>query len=75
MSLISDKVLSMSIGYLGPAAKIFLSRQTKMHMNGLEFTAVEKNHIPELAKWVRISACLVIDKDKANELAVKISQL
>ena len=75
MNDLSQKILSLSINYLGPAAKIFLERQTKMHMNGLSLEALDKKHLPELSHWVNISAGLIIDQEKAKDLANKISQL
>jgi hypothetical protein len=39
--------------------------------NGLKFTDLEKKHIPDLAKWVNISAGLLTDKTKAEELSKK----
>ena len=75
MSVLSEKVLQAAIVYLGPAAKTFLERQTKHHMNGLAFDSLDKPHMPELIKWVKVSAGLIIGKDKAEELANKISKL
>jgi hypothetical protein len=75
MSDLSDEVLSAAINYLGPAAKVFLGRQTRAHMQGLVFEALEKKHLPELSKWVVISASLIIDKAKAVELGDKIAKL
>jgi hypothetical protein len=72
MTEISEKVLKLTANYIGPAAQKFLERQTISHMNGLQFNALEKQHLPELSKWVNISAGLVIDKAKAQELANKI---
>jgi hypothetical protein len=69
---LSEKVLKLTTNYIGPAAQRFLERQTTSHMNGLQFNALEKQHLPDLAKWVNISAGLVIDKGKAQELANKI---
>lgn len=72
MSDLSDKILKTTINYIGPAALKFLERQTLSHMNGLKFSDIERKHLPELAKWVNISAGLVIDKTKAYELSNKI---
>jgi hypothetical protein len=69
---LSEKVLKLTTNYIGPAAQRFLERQTTSHMNGLQFNTIEKQHLTELAKWVNISAGLVIDKAKAQELANKI---
>lgn len=75
MSALSEQVLSLSVQYLGPAAKRFLERQTTSHMDGLSFDSLEKQHLDDLAKWVDISASLIIDKAKAKELSGKIKAL
>jgi hypothetical protein len=75
MSQLSEQVLGIAVTYLGPAAKIFLERQTTSHMNGLKFDDLQKNHLADLAKWVGNSASLVIDKAKAKELSEKIAKL
>jgi hypothetical protein len=75
MSDLSDKVISLAVNYLGPATKVFMLRQTQVHMNGLAFEALGREHLPELSKWVNISASLVIDKEKAKDLAERIVKL
>ena len=75
MSELSEKVLVLSTGYLGPAAKVFFQRQTNKHMNGLPFDSLERSHLPELCKWVHVSAGLIIGNDKSKELAEKIGKL
>lgn len=75
MTETSDKVLKLTMTYIGPASMKFLERQTVSHMNGLAFNALEKKHIPELAKWVNISAGLLISPVKAKDLADKILTL
>jgi hypothetical protein len=75
MTVISEKVLKLTTAYIGPAAQRFLERQTTSHMNGLQFNNIEKQHLPELSKWVNTSGGLVIDKAKAQELANKILAL
>jgi hypothetical protein len=72
MTDISDKVLQIATGYLGPAAKVFLERQTSAHLGGLKFDTIERKNLPDLAKWVNISAGLIIDKAKAKEMADKL---
>ena len=72
LSDISDKVLKMTVDYIGPSSKAFLERQTKAHLNGLEFANLQKGDLPELAKWVNVSAGLLIGKDKASDLMQKI---
>jgi hypothetical protein len=72
MSALSEKVLALSIGYLGPAAKVFLQRQTSGHMGGVDFDSLLPQNLEDLAKWTRISAALIIDPAKAKELSDKI---
>ncbi len=72
---LAQKVLTITTPYLGPASKIFLDRQTKRHMNGVVFDYIESDHLPDLSRWVLISAGLLIDKDKAKELSQKIASL
>ncbi|MCD1293631.1 hypothetical protein CUJ83_01300 [Methanocella sp. CWC-04] len=75
MSILSERILQVSTVYLGPAAKTFLDRQTKHHMNGLVFDNIEKQHLPELCKWINVSAGLIIGKDKSREFADKVAKL
>jgi hypothetical protein len=72
MSDLSDKILALATLYLGPAAKVFLERQTRSHMNGLAYADLKKENLPEFSKWVFISASLLIEQDKARELSEKI---
>jgi hypothetical protein len=69
MSLYSDEAIKVAQKYLGPAAKTFLERQTRSHMSGLELSDLGQGQMADLAKWVEISAGLLIDKTKAKELA------
>ena len=75
MSDLSEKALAVSVEYLGPAARVFMERQTKWHLDGLAFDALEPKHVPELAKWVAISAALVVEPAKAKELSDKIGAI
>jgi hypothetical protein len=75
MSNLSEQITIIAIGYLGPAARVFLERQTKAHINGLLFENLERKHLPELQKWVMISAGLLIDKAKADEFSNRIGKL
>lgn len=72
MSALSDKVLQIAVGYLGPAAQTFMERQATSHLGGLSFADLQPSHLSELANWVEISAGLIIDKAKATELAAMI---
>jgi hypothetical protein len=75
MTDLSDKVHDLTIQYLGPAADMFLERQTDSHMNGLQFSDLRPEHLPVLAKWINVSAGLVIEQNKATELAEKVKRL
>ena len=72
---LTEEIIKISTNYLGPASKTFLERQTKSHMGGIDFSSITKDKLPELAKWINISAALLIDKDKATELSQKIAIL
>jgi len=74
MSAISDKVLTISKPYLGPAAESFLSRQCKAHLK-TDIAMLDASHLRELAKWVEVGAGLIMDKAKASELSKKIGAL
>jgi hypothetical protein len=75
MTELAQKVLSVSTAYLGPAARMFLCRQTKYHLQGLEYEQLQKEHLTELSKWIFISGSLIIEKDKAQELSQLIVRL
>lgn len=75
MTELATQVTAIAVNYMGPAAHVFLQRQTKMHMDGLMFADLERKHLANLQYWVRISAGLLIDKEKANEFAAQIGKL
>ena len=75
MSILSEKVLKEATFYLGPAAKTFLERQTKYHLDSLHFDDLKKEHLNDLCHWINISGGLVIGKDKAAELAEKVMNI
>jgi hypothetical protein len=75
MTDLSNKILQLTTLYIGPAAEKFLQRQTTSHMGGLNFSELEIKHLPELAKWVEISAGLFIKPVVAKGLAQKIVAL
>ena len=75
MTELAQKVNAIAIKYLGPAALVFLQRQAKMHLEGLAFENLERKHLANLQYWVRISAGLLIDKEKAREFSEQIGSL
>ena len=72
---LSKQVTAIAVYYLGPAASVFLERQTKNHMEGLVFANLQREHLHQLEYWVRISAGILIDKEKAKEFGDRISRL
>ena len=72
MNQLQNTILEITKMYLGPAAQVFLERQAKFHMGGISFQDINESHIPELLKWIRISAGLIID-NKAEALVVNIN--
>jgi len=75
VSELSERVLSITTDYIGPASRRFLERQTQYHLDGLKLDDITKKDLSELAKWIKISAGLLIDKDRAQELADKVTAL
>lgn len=71
----AEKVLAISIEYLGPAAQKFLDRQTKGHMEELAFELIEPFHLEKLSFWIGVSSKLLIGKDKSAEFAKKVAEI
>ena len=74
MSVLSDKALIIAAGYLGPAARDFIERHCRTHCN-IEFECLTQANLPELAKWIKISTALVLEKGRADEFANDILAL
>jgi len=75
MSELPNKILDISKVYSGPAANVFLQRQTKNHMGGLNFDDIDSSKLQELSKWINTSAALLIEKSKAEEFSKKVAIL
>lgn len=71
MSETSEKVLLLTKNYLGPASNTFLERQTKSHLKGLAFGDLKNEDLPELLKWLNVSAGLIIGA-KSEDLVKRI---
>jgi len=72
---IEQQCLNVLTKQMGPAAKGFLERQCKSHLNK-EPSALQKSDVEELAKWCHIGTKLVLgdqvaEKVKADILALK----
>jgi len=75
MTELAKQVTAIAVNYLGPAPSIFLQRQTRTHLEGLMFPNLERKHREALQYWIRISASLLIDKEKAKEFSEQIGKL
>jgi hypothetical protein len=65
MTELAKKITSVAVKYLGLAAPVFLEQQTKMHLGDIQFETVEREPLHSLQYWVRISAGILIGKEKA----------
>lgn len=72
--MLYERVLTEVRPFLGGQAEPFINRQCKLHLN-IPIEGLSREHLPDLAWWVRVSASLVIPKDKAETLAAKILAL
>ena len=45
MTELAKKITSIAVKYLGPAAPVFLERQTEIHLGDIQFEIVEKEHL------------------------------
>lgn len=69
-----DDCLKICQEYFSDNAKSFLDRQIKYHLNKGPQNLVTTDK-EELIYWLRVSAALVIGKEKANALVQKIMSL
>ncbi len=75
MSSVEQQSLDVLTKQMGPAAKGFLERQCKSHLNKAP-AALQKSDLDELAKWCQIGTKLVLgdviaEKVKVGLLALK----
>jgi hypothetical protein len=75
MTEVAKEVLDLAIEYFGPATEVFLQRQSKFHLNNVDFKNLKREHLPELAKWLRISGALIIDRLRAQELSERVNAM
>ena len=62
-----EKVLNETRSYLMDRSEVFLDRQCKSHLN-IHPEQLTREHLPILAKWVFISASLMVKKETAEKL-------
>jgi hypothetical protein len=74
MNTLSEKLVEIAIGYLGPAGERFMERQVTMHLQGgITLDTLQPEHLPELSRWVAISSDLLLDnKTKSGEFAERV---
>jgi hypothetical protein len=74
MSVTSEKIVTLSKPYFGPATEQFLARQCKSHLK-IELADLGPTHLKDLSKWVELGAGLIMDPAKGKELANKIATI
>jgi hypothetical protein len=74
MSDVTDKVLSLSKPYLGPATEAFLGRQCKLFLK-IDMAALTSANLKDLAGCFEVGGRRIMDPAKAEELAKKIAAL
>ena len=74
MNNLLKQIIDFSKPYLGVNAERFILRQVTNHLN-ITPEEFSTNKLDDLAKWVDISASLLVDKEKAKELSNKILAL
>ncbi len=75
MTVTAEQVIQVASRYLGPEAKRFLERQAGHLENGATLENLRPEDVEKLAWWVNVSAKLIMDKEKAKELSIKISSI
>jgi hypothetical protein len=69
-----EKVLDTAKPFLGWRTEIFIRRQCERHLN-IAPEDLGKEHIPQLAYWVSMSAALIISRQQVDLLEQKILTL
>jgi hypothetical protein len=68
------KTLEIARQYLGPSAERFINRQIEQHL-GNKPENIGKQDLPELARWIKVSAALLTDQKIAADFAAKVSAI
>jgi hypothetical protein len=75
MPKLSEDIINVASRYLGPEAKRFLERQATHLENGVTLETLTPKDVEKLAWWTNVSAKLIMDKEHAKELSMKIAAL
>lgn len=69
MNSLAQSIVKVVSNYLGPAAEKFVNRQATFHLGqGVTLASLSESNLPELFKWIEISAKLLIDEDKVAQM-------
>jgi hypothetical protein len=68
-----EQVVTIGKPYLGPATEQFIARQCKLLK--IDAPALANAELADLAYWVEVGAKLVMDPQKAKELASKVKSI
>ena len=69
-----NRVFKICEVYFGKYTRNFLNRQISSHLNKTPQT-IGISDRPELAKWIKISASLLLDDTRATELTDKVTKI
>lgn len=69
-----DDAKNIASKYIGTQSEKFLERQCRVHLK-VEPGSLSSSQIADLAKWVGISAGLILPRDKADALKQEILKL
>jgi|GEM_PF-435786 len=75
MSILAEEITAVAARYLGPEARRFLERQALHLDGGVTLETMKDNDVGKFAWWVGVSAKLIMDKEKARELSLKIADI
>ena len=70
-NLLYQQCIEIAAQFLGPAASRFINRQITQHLQ-IEPDQLQKEHLPELSQWVKVSATLLTDNQIASDFSGKI---
>lgn len=74
MSQVASKAVEIAARYMGDRGEGFIRRQCSAHLN-INMDSLSPKHIPELARWVAVSAGLIMDKAQVERFKKEILSL
>lgn len=67
MATLAEKLVRVSTLYLGPAARVFLERQARLHLGRSDLDALTRDELPSLLYWISRAGRLII-RERADLL-------